>query len=55
MCISEKMIACDHIRIGSNSYDKVKILKFLDSLVANQNSFQEEIKCRLKAGKRNAG
>ena len=32
------------------SYEKVKILKYLGSLVTNQNSIQEEIKCRLKAG-----
>ena len=33
------MIANEHIKIGSNS-----------SLLTNQNSIQEEIKCRLKAG-----
>ena len=39
----------EHIRIGCNSYEKVKTL-YLGSLVTNQNSIQEEIKCRLKAG-----
>ena len=34
------MIANEHIKIGSNSYE----------LLTNQNSIQEEIKCRLKAG-----
>jgi hypothetical protein len=37
------MIANGHI--SSNSYEKVK-----SSLVTNQNSIQEEIKYRLKAG-----
>ena len=36
-------------RIGSNSYEKVKTLKYLGSLLTNQNSTPEEIKCRLKA------
>ena len=40
----------EHIRIGSNSYEKVKNVKYLRSLLTNQNSIQEEIKCRLKAG-----
>ena len=44
------MIANVHIRIGSNSYEKVKTFKYLVSLVTNQNSIQEEIKCGLKAG-----
>ena len=42
------MIANEHIRIGSNSYEKVKNFKYLDSLLTNQNSIQEEIKYRLK-------
>ena len=44
------MIANVHINIGSNSYEKVKTFKYLGSLLTNQNYFQEEIKCRLKAG-----
>ena len=44
------MIANAHIRIGSNSYEKVKTIKYLGSLLTNQNYIQEEIKCRLKAG-----
>ena len=35
------MIINEHIRIGSNSYEKVKTLKYLGSLVTNQNSIQE--------------
>ena len=44
------MIANNHIRIGSNSYEKVKTFKYLGSLLTNQNSIQQEIKCRLEAG-----
>ena len=44
------MSANEHIRICSNSYEKVKSFKYLDSLVTYQNLIQEEIKCRLKAG-----
>ena len=42
------MIANVHIKIGSNSYEKVKTFKYLGSLLTNQSSFQEEIKCRFK-------
>jgi hypothetical protein len=35
------MIAYEHIRVDSN---------YLGSSVTNQNSIQEKIKCRLKAG-----
>ena len=38
-----------HIKISSNSYEKVKTYKYLNSLLTNQNSIQEEIKFRLKA------
>ena len=44
------MIANAHIKIGSNSYEKVKTFKYLGSLLTNQNSIREEIKFRLKAG-----
>jgi hypothetical protein len=44
------MIANAHIKIGSNSYEKVETFKYLGSVLTNQNSIQEEIKCRLKAG-----
>ena len=43
-------IAYAHIKIGSNSYEKVKTFKYLGPLLTNHNSIQEEIKCRLKAG-----
>ena len=43
------MTAYAHIKIGSNSYEKVKTFKFLGSLLTNQNFIQEVIKCRLKA------
>ena len=45
-----RMIANEHIRIGSNSYDKVKTFKCVGSLLTNRNSIHPEIKCRLKAG-----
>ena len=38
------MIANVHIKIGSNSYEKVKNFKYLGSFLTNQNSIQEEIK-----------
>ena len=44
------MAAKEHMRIGSNSYAKVKTFKYLGSLVTNKIYFEEEIKCRLKAG-----
>ena len=33
------MIANEHIKIGSNSYEKVKTFKYLISLLTNQNLF----------------
>ena len=44
------VIANEHIKKSSNSYEKLKNFKYLSSLLKNQNSIQEEIKCRLKAG-----
>ena len=44
------VIVNEHIKIGSNSYEKAKSFKYLGSLVINENSIQDEIKCRLKAG-----
>ena len=43
------MIANEHIRIDRNSYKKVKTFKYLGSLLTNQNSIHEEIKCTLKS------
>ena len=43
------VIANAHIKIGSNSYEKVKTFKYLGSLLTNQNFIQEEMTCRLKA------
>ena len=43
------VIANAHIKIGSNSYEKVETFKYLGSFLTNQNSIHEEIKCRLKA------
>ena len=44
------VIANAYIKIDSNSYEKVETFKYLGSLLTNQNSIQEEIKCRLNAG-----
>ena len=44
------MIANEHITVGSNSHEKLKIFKYLGSLMTNQNSIHDEIKCKLKAG-----
>ena len=44
------MMVNEHFNIGSNSYEKVETFKYLGSLLTNQNSVLEEIKCRLKAG-----
>ena len=44
------MMADEHISIGSNSHEKMKTFKYFASLLTNQNSIQEEIKCRVKAG-----
>ena len=32
------MVANEHIKIGSNSYEKVKTFKYLGSLLINQSS-----------------
>ena len=40
------MIPNAHIKIGSNSYEKVTNFKYFGSLLTNQNYIQEEIKCR---------
>ena len=44
------MITNEDIAIGSNSYGKVKVSKYLGSLLTNQNFIHEEIKCKLKSG-----
>ena len=44
------MMAIEHIKIGSNSYEKVKTFKYLASLFTNQPYVHNKIKCRLKAG-----
>ena len=44
------MIAYELVRIGSNSYEKLKSFKYLGSLKTNQNYIQVEIKSRLKGG-----
>jgi hypothetical protein len=44
------MKANDHIKIGGNSYEKVKTCKNLSYLLTNQNYIRDNIKCKLKAG-----
>jgi len=38
------------INLDNNSFEKVEQLKYLGTALTNQNSIQEEIKCRLKSG-----
>ena len=40
------VIANEHVRIDSSSYERVKTFKFLGCLLTNQNSIQEEI-CKI--------
>ena len=42
------MMANEYIAVDSYLYEKVKTFKYLGSLLANQNSIHEEIKCRQK-------
>ena len=44
------MMANEHITIGSNSYENMNTLKYLNSLLTNENSIQEEVNCRRKTG-----
>jgi hypothetical protein len=41
------MMANDHITLDCKSYEIVKIVKYLDSLLRNQNYIGVKIKCRL--------
>jgi hypothetical protein len=43
-CPHRGMIAHEYITVGSNSYEKVKTIKNLVSLLTNQNSIHDEIK-----------
>ena len=43
------MNANEHIRIGSNSCEKLRSFEYLRSLVTNRSSIQDEIQCRLKS------
>jgi hypothetical protein len=38
------------IQIGNSSFERVKEFKYLGTTLINQNSFQEEIKSKLKSG-----
>ena len=39
------VVANEHIKIDNNSYEKVKTFKYLGSLLTNNNSIREVIKC----------
>jgi hypothetical protein len=43
------MMANEHITVGSYSYEKVKVFKYLGTFLTNENSIYEGIKYRLKA------
>ena len=47
--LSPGKMANEQIAICSNSNERVKTFNYLDSFLTNQNSFHEEMKCRLKA------
>jgi hypothetical protein len=40
----------DSVKTDNSSIEKVKEFKYLGTMLTDQNSFQEEIKCRLKFG-----
>jgi len=40
-----------NIKIYNNSFKRLEEFKYLETTLTNQNSFQEEIKSRLKSGK----
>jgi len=52
-CMEEKhrrcLMANENIPVGNNSNEKVKTVKYLWSLLTNQNSVQEKMKCTLQA------
>ena len=39
-----------HIKIDNNLFERVEEFRYLGTTLRNQNSFQEEIKNRLKSG-----
>jgi len=40
-----------NIKIDNNSFERVEDFKYSETTLTNQNSIQEEIKCRSKLGK----
>ena len=44
-CPHRGMIAHEYITVGSNSYERVEIIKYLSALLTNQNSIHKELKC----------
>ena len=43
----QDVMANEHIAVGSSLHEKVKAFKYLGSLLTNQKSIHEEIKCRM--------
>ena len=41
-----RKMANENITIGSNSYEEVENFKYSGSSLTNQNSMQDEIKCK---------
>jgi hypothetical protein len=41
----------EDIKIDNSSFESVEEFKYLETILTNQNSIQEEIKGRLKSGK----
>jgi hypothetical protein len=39
-----------NIKIDNSSFERVEQFKYLGTTLTDQNSIQEEIKCRLKSG-----
>ena len=38
------------VRIDNSTFDMVDEFKYLGTMLTNQNSIQEEVKCRLRSG-----
>ena len=42
------MMTVEHIKVGNNKFEKVKIFKYLGSLLTNQNFIHKETNVELK-------
>jgi hypothetical protein len=50
VCRDQNARQSHSIKFDNSSFERVKELRYLGTLLTNQNSFQEEIKSRLKSG-----